>query len=62
MTLSVPSVLQDLLLLLDNPDTERVLRQDLSRELHQQPEVFWRRAEEHTRCHAEPRPDTPASS
>ncbi|XP_064020028.1 ubiquitin/ISG15-conjugating enzyme E2 L6 isoform X3 [Pogoniulus pusillus] len=55
-------VLQDLLLLLDNPDTERVLRQDLSHELHQQPDVFWHRAEEHTRCHAEPRPDTPASS
>ncbi|XP_054027749.1 ubiquitin/ISG15-conjugating enzyme E2 L6 [Dryobates pubescens] len=53
-------VLQDLLLLLDSPDTERVLRQELSRELRLQPELFWRRAEEHTRCHAEPRPDRPA--
>ncbi|NXR09154.1 UB2L5 enzyme, partial [Semnornis frantzii] len=60
-TTSAIQVLQDLLLLLDKPDTERVLRQDLSRELQQQPEVFWRRAEEHTRCHAEPRPDPPAS-
>ncbi|NWR60274.1 UB2L5 enzyme, partial [Bucorvus abyssinicus] len=49
-------VLQDLLLLLDNPGTERVLRQDLARELRDHPEDFWRRAEEHTRCHAEPRP------
>ncbi|NXW54019.1 UB2L5 enzyme, partial [Eurystomus gularis] len=52
-------VLQDLLLLLDNPDPQQALRQDLARELQDQPEVFWRRAEEHTRCHAEPRPDSP---
>ncbi|NXG52078.1 UB2L3 enzyme, partial [Psilopogon haemacephalus] len=59
-TTTAIQVLQDLLLLLDNPDAVRVLRQDLSRELQQQPEVFWRQAEEHTRCHAEPRPDPPA--
>lgn len=52
----VPAVLQDLLLLLDDPGTERVLRQDLARELHDHPEDFWCRAEEHTRHHAEPRP------
>lgn len=52
----VPAVLQDLLLLLDDPGTERVLRQDLARELRDHPEDFWRRAEEHTRHHAEPRP------
>ncbi|KAM9266748.1 ubiquitin/ISG15-conjugating enzyme E2 L6 [Cariama cristata] len=50
-------VLQDLLLLLDNPDPQRVLRQDLARELQEQPEVFQQRAEEHTRRHAEQRPD-----
>ncbi|NXV94055.1 UB2L5 enzyme, partial [Calonectris borealis] len=55
----VPAVLQDLLLLLDSPDPQRVLRQDLARELQDQPEVFWRRAEEHTRCHAETRPPDP---
>ncbi|XP_075281961.1 ubiquitin/ISG15-conjugating enzyme E2 L6 isoform X3 [Opisthocomus hoazin] len=49
-------VLQDLLLLLDSPDPQRVLRQDLARELQDQPEVFLRRAEEHTRHHAEQRP------
>ncbi|XP_037258718.1 ubiquitin-conjugating enzyme E2 L5-like [Falco biarmicus] len=49
-------VLQDLLLLLDSPDPQRVLRQDLARELQETPEVFQRRAEKHTRCHAEPRP------
>ncbi|KAM6115091.1 ubiquitin-conjugating enzyme E2 L5-like [Pterocles gutturalis] len=52
-------VLQDLLLLLDHPDPQRVLRPDLARELQEQPEEFWRRAEEHTRRHAEPRPDPP---
>ncbi|XP_075568298.1 ubiquitin-conjugating enzyme E2 L3-like [Pelecanus crispus] len=52
-------VLQDLLLLLDSLDPQRVLRQDLARELREQPEVFWRRAEEHTRCYAERRPSDP---
>ncbi|KAF1582055.1 UNVERIFIED_CONTAM: Ubiquitin-conjugating enzyme E2 L5, partial [Eudyptes pachyrhynchus] len=52
-------VLQDLLLMLDSPDPQRVLRQDLARQLQDQPEVFWRRAEEHTRCHAERRPPDP---
>ncbi|XP_074904709.1 LOW QUALITY PROTEIN: ubiquitin-conjugating enzyme E2 L5-like [Buteo buteo] len=52
-------VLQDLLLLLDSPDPQRVLRQDLACELQHQPQVFWRRAEEHTRRHAERRPDPP---
>ncbi|NWQ81584.1 UBC84 enzyme, partial [Columbina picui] len=50
-------VLQDLLLLLDSPDPQRVLRPDLACELQEQPEVFRRRAEEHTRRHAERRPD-----
>ncbi|XP_065539417.1 ubiquitin/ISG15-conjugating enzyme E2 L6 isoform X1 [Lathamus discolor] len=50
-------VLQDLLLLLDSPDPQRVLRQDLARELRERPELFRRRAEEHTRRHAEPRPE-----
>ncbi|XP_064921850.1 ubiquitin/ISG15-conjugating enzyme E2 L6 [Columba livia] len=50
-------VLQDLLLLLDSPDPQRVLRPDLARELQERPEVFQRRAEEHTRCHAERRPE-----
>ncbi|NXD83596.1 UBC84 enzyme, partial [Halcyon senegalensis] len=59
-TTRATQVLQDLLLLLDNPDPQRALRQDLARELQHQPEVFWRRAEEHTRCHAEPRPEPPA--
>nr|XP_047906012.1 ubiquitin-conjugating enzyme E2-18 kDa-like isoform X1 [Anser cygnoides] len=54
-------VLQDLLLLLDGPDTERVMRLGLARELSEQPEIFWRRAEEHTRGHAEPRPEPPGS-
>ncbi|XP_035167548.1 ubiquitin-conjugating enzyme E2-18 kDa-like [Oxyura jamaicensis] len=54
-------VLQDLLLLLDSPDTERGMRQQLVRELSEQPEIFWRRAEEHTRRHAEPRPEPPGS-
>ncbi|XP_033371176.1 ubiquitin-conjugating enzyme E2 L5 isoform X1 [Parus major] len=53
-----PAVLQDLLLQLDSPDPQRVLRPDLARELQERPEEFWRRAEEHTRLHAEPRPDT----
>ncbi|XP_042641285.1 ubiquitin/ISG15-conjugating enzyme E2 L6 [Tyto alba] len=50
-------VLQDLLVLLDNPDPQRVLRPDLARELQHQPEVFQCRAQEHTCRHAEPRPD-----
>ncbi|NXX77716.1 UB2L5 enzyme, partial [Urocolius indicus] len=53
-------VLQDVLLLLDSPDSERVLRQDLARELRDRPEVFWSQAEEHTRRYAEPRPGAPA--
>lgn len=56
-----PAVLQDLLLLLDHPDGERVMRLELARELGEQPETFWRRAEEHTRSHAEPRPQPPGS-
>ncbi|XP_031449137.1 ubiquitin-conjugating enzyme E2 L5-like isoform X2 [Phasianus colchicus] len=52
-------VLQDLLLLLDNPGTERVLRPELARELSERPEAFLHQAEEHTRRYAEPRPDTP---
>lgn len=54
-------MLQDLLLLLDHPDGERVMRLELARELGEQPETFWRRAEEHTRSHAEPRPQPPGS-
>ncbi|XP_032917366.1 ubiquitin/ISG15-conjugating enzyme E2 L6 isoform X2 [Catharus ustulatus] len=50
-------VLQDLLLQLDSPDLQRVLRPDVARELQERPEEFRRRAEEHTRLHAEPRPD-----
>ncbi|NXY27095.1 UB2L5 enzyme, partial [Atrichornis clamosus] len=50
-------VLQDLLLQLDSPDPQRVLRLDLARELQEHPEEFRRQAEEHTRDHAEPRPD-----
>ncbi|XP_021258208.1 ubiquitin-conjugating enzyme E2 L3-like isoform X2 [Numida meleagris] len=52
-------VLQDLLLLLDSPSTERVLRPELARELSERPEAFLHQAEEHTRRYAEPRPDTP---
>lgn len=52
-----PAVLQDLLLQLDSPDPQRALRLDLARELRERPEEFQRRAEEHTRLHAEPRPD-----
>lgn len=52
-----PAVLQDLLLQLDSPDLQRVLRPDVARELQERPEEFRRRAEEHTRLHAEPRPD-----
>ncbi|XP_032547548.1 ubiquitin/ISG15-conjugating enzyme E2 L6 isoform X2 [Chiroxiphia lanceolata] len=52
-------VLQDLLLLLDSPDTQRVLRPDLARKLQEHPEEFWCWAQEHTRLHAEPRPDPP---
>ncbi|NWT58950.1 UBC84 enzyme, partial [Erythrocercus mccallii] len=50
-------VLQDLLLQLDSPDPQRMLRPDVARELQERPEEFRRRAEEHTRLHAEPRPD-----
>ncbi|NXR56894.1 UB2L5 enzyme, partial [Hippolais icterina] len=50
-------VLQDLLLQLDSPDPQRVLRPDVARELQERPGEFRRRAEEHTRLHAEPRPD-----
>ncbi|XP_016154362.1 PREDICTED: ubiquitin/ISG15-conjugating enzyme E2 L6 [Ficedula albicollis] len=50
-------VLQDLLLQLDSPDPQRVLRPNVARELQERPEEFRRRAEEHTRLHAEPRPD-----
>ncbi|NWI63929.1 UB2L5 enzyme, partial [Todus mexicanus] len=50
-------VLQDLLLLIDHPDPQRVLRQDLARQLQLQPQEFWLRAEQETRCHAEPRPE-----
>ncbi|NWI61308.1 UB2L5 enzyme, partial [Calyptomena viridis] len=53
-------VLQDLLLHLDSPDPQRVLQLDLARELQEQPEEFRRRAEEHTRLHAEPRLDPPS--
>ncbi|NXS07303.1 UB2L5 enzyme, partial [Neodrepanis coruscans] len=52
-------VLQDLLLHLDSPDPQRMLRPDLARELQERPELFWHRAEEHVRLYAEPRPDTP---
>ncbi|NWU35827.1 UB2L5 enzyme, partial [Hylia prasina] len=48
-------VLQDLLLQLDSPDPQRVLRPDVARELQERPEEFRRRAEEHARLHAEPR-------
>ncbi|NXK86933.1 UB2L5 enzyme, partial [Formicarius rufipectus] len=54
-------VLQDLLQLLDSPDSHRVLRPDLARELQEHPDEFRQRAEEHTRLHAEPRPDLPGS-
>ncbi|NWR52380.1 UB2L5 enzyme, partial [Regulus satrapa] len=50
-------VLQDLLLQLDSPDPQRVLRPDVAQELQEHPEEFRHRAEEHTRLHAEPRPD-----
>ncbi|NXT65866.1 UB2L5 enzyme, partial [Chaetops frenatus] len=50
-------VLQDLLLQLDSPDPQRVLRPDVARQLKERPEEFQRRAEEHARLHAEPRPD-----
>ncbi|NXB43820.1 UB2L5 enzyme, partial [Leucopsar rothschildi] len=50
-------VLQDLLLQLDSPDLQQVLQPDVAREMQERPEEFWRRAEEHTRLHAEPRPD-----
>lgn len=53
----MPTVLQDLLLLLDSPDPQRLLRPNLAQELQERPEVFRHRAEEHTRRHAERRPD-----
>ncbi|XP_069713050.1 ubiquitin/ISG15-conjugating enzyme E2 L6 isoform X2 [Phaenicophaeus curvirostris] len=53
-------VLQDLLLLLDTLDPQRVLRPDLARQLQEHPQEFLRRAEQHTRQHAERRPDPPA--
>ncbi|KAM6321894.1 ubiquitin-conjugating enzyme E2 L5-like [Podargus strigoides] len=52
-------VLQDLQQLLDSPDPRWALRPDLARELREEPEVFQQRAEEHTRRHAERRPDPP---
>ncbi|NWR23555.1 UB2L5 enzyme, partial [Emberiza fucata] len=52
-----PAVLQDLLLQLDSPDPRRLLRPDVARELQERPEEFRSRAEEHTRLHAEPRPE-----
>ncbi|NXX10736.1 UB2L5 enzyme, partial [Podargus strigoides] len=54
-----PIVLQDLQQLLDRPDPRWALRPDLARELREEPEVFQQRAEEHTRRHAERRPDPP---
>ncbi|NXX24932.1 UB2L5 enzyme, partial [Nicator chloris] len=48
-------VLQDVLLQLDSPDPQRVLRADVARELQECAEEFWHRAEEHTQHHAEPR-------
>ncbi|XP_064369594.1 ubiquitin/ISG15-conjugating enzyme E2 L6 [Dromaius novaehollandiae] len=59
-TTRVLHVLQDLLLLVDNPDAQRVLRQDLARELATDPQLFQRRAEEHTRLHSEGRPPAAA--
>ncbi|KAM7110181.1 ubiquitin-conjugating enzyme E2 L5-like [Ciconia maguari] len=58
-TTRATQVLQDLLLLLDRPDPQRVLRPELARELREQPQLFRRRAEEHTRLHAESRPPDP---
>ncbi|XP_072721919.1 uncharacterized protein [Ciconia boyciana] len=58
-TTRATQVLQDLLLLLDSPDPQRVLRPELARELREQPQLFRRRAEEHTRLHAESRPPDP---
>ncbi|KAM6309033.1 ubiquitin-conjugating enzyme E2-18 kDa-like [Aegotheles albertisi] len=62
-------VLQDLVLLLERPDPQRVLRPDLARELRDHPERFLRRAGDHARRHAEsrppdlpiPHPESPAS-
>ncbi|XP_053925075.1 ubiquitin-conjugating enzyme E2 L5-like isoform X2 [Cuculus canorus] len=53
-------VLKDLLLLLDTLDPQRVLRPDLARELQEHPQEFLHRAEQHTRQHAERRPDPAA--
>ncbi|XP_051476863.1 LOW QUALITY PROTEIN: ubiquitin-conjugating enzyme E2-18 kDa-like [Apus apus] len=55
------NVLRDLLRLLDHPDQRRVLQPQLARELQDQPEVFQRRAEKHTRRHAEPRQGPPGT-
>ncbi|XP_062432602.1 ubiquitin/ISG15-conjugating enzyme E2 L6 isoform X2 [Rhea pennata] len=49
-------VLQDLLLLVDSLDPQRVLREDLARELAADPQLFRRQAEEHTCLHSERRP------
>ncbi|XP_068800587.1 ubiquitin/ISG15-conjugating enzyme E2 L6 [Struthio camelus] len=49
-------VLQDLLLLVDSLDLQRVLREDLARELAADPELFRRKAEEHARLHSKQRP------
>ncbi|NWH98056.1 UB2L3 enzyme, partial [Tichodroma muraria] len=57
LTPLTPAVLQDLLLQLDSPDPQRVLRPDVARELQERPEEFRCRALEHTWLHAEPRPD-----
>ncbi|XP_067151588.1 ubiquitin/ISG15-conjugating enzyme E2 L6 [Apteryx mantelli] len=55
-TTRVLHVLQDLLLLVDSPDPQRVLRQDLALQLAADPQLFRRQAEEHTRLHGERRP------
>ncbi|NXM74070.1 UB2L5 enzyme, partial [Serilophus lunatus] len=52
-------VLQDLLLHLDSPDPQRVLRPDLARELQEHPEEFQHQAEEQVRLYAEPRLEPP---
>ncbi|NXB10984.1 UB2L3 enzyme, partial [Cnemophilus loriae] len=49
-------VLQDLLLQLDSPDPQRVMRPDVARGLQERPEEFRRRAEEHTRPGGVPAP------
>ncbi|XP_071618365.1 ubiquitin/ISG15-conjugating enzyme E2 L6 [Heliangelus exortis] len=52
-------VLQDLLQLLDHLDPRWALRPELARELQDQPQVFYRKAEEHIHRHAEPRHGPP---